>query len=540
MMMTRGCKTACWSVVVAACIGCHPSESILSNSWKNALLDPTRPGNFREEKVSEILKSISFRDKPTGIPGAVEPTPADLVATLEEYRIASSDTLRIQILDFLVPDAESEFMPTVDELGRIYIPQLNLIHVEGLTTHDLQAEIVQQARNAGIFAPDQEPTVIVTAVTQQNRIYNLSGATMAPGPYRIPRPDFRLRDAVNQAGGLGENVKSIYIFRNEPRPTRVVEPGSRAPRPAEHDIPLPPVAPMSDAPGSPPGADRPDAEPGTRPQDDQLALPPDEVERLLIEAIAPGAQPEGAAPQTRPADPQAPTDADAPFIYVNDGFKEVTPPSRPGPESVRDHVPSTPPVAAETPAGEAVDWEELAYEGQQRVIRIPAEKLRLGDISCNIVIRNQDWIRLDQGPEGVFYVSGEVNRPGVYSLSGQQMTLRQAITASGGLNPLAWPSRCEIIRRIDDDREEMTQWNLARVMEMQDPDFFLKPNDHIHVGTHAIAPLLATIRNAFRLTYGFGFVYDRNFADIDAVTQQSNPNDRRRVERAARFPGLFP
>jgi protein involved in polysaccharide export with SLBB domain len=133
-----------------------------------------------------------------------------------------------------------------------------------------------------------------------------------------------------------------------------------------------------------------------------------------------------------------------------------------------------------------------------------------------------------------------VVRPGVYSLTGQQMTLRQAIVAAGGLNPLAWPSRCEIIRRIDEDREEMTQWNLARVIEMRDPDQFLKPEDLVHVGTHAIAPLLATVRNAFRLTYGFGFVYDRNFADIDAVSAKQNPNDVRAVRQAARFPGLFP
>jgi hypothetical protein len=62
----------------------------------------------------------------------------------------------------------------------------------------------------------------------------------------------------------------------------------------------------------------------------------------------------------------------------------------------------------------------------------------------------------------------------------------------------------------------------------------------IDVGTHAIAPFLLTIRNSFRLTYGFGFVYDRNFADLDAYFPQQNPTDRRRSELSSRFPGLFP
>jgi hypothetical protein len=33
------------------------------------------------------------------------------------------------------------------------------------------------------------------------------------------------------------------------------------------------------------------------------------------------------------------------------------------------------------------------------------------------------------------------------------------------------------------------------------------------VGTNAIAPFLAAFRAGFRITYGFGFIYDRNFYD---------------------------
>ena len=40
----------------------------------------------------------------------------------------------------------------------------------------------------------------------------------------------------------------------------------------------------------------------------------------------------------------------------------------------------------------------------------------------------------------------------------------------------------------------------------------LKPDDQILVGTNAVAPFIAAIRGAFRATYGFGFLYDKNFA----------------------------
>ena len=67
---------------------------------------------------------------------------------------------------------------------------------------------------------------------------------------------------------------------------------------------------------------------------------------------------------------------------------------------------------------------------------------------------------------------------------------------------------------------------------------YIKKDDVIRVGTHAVAPLLATIRNSFRLTYGFGFVYDRNFGDIDSFSGKINPEIARSSQRAQR--GLLP
>jgi protein involved in polysaccharide export with SLBB domain len=131
-----------------------------------------------------------------------------------------------------------------------------------------------------------------------------------------------------------------------------------------------------------------------------------------------------------------------------------------------------------------------------------------------------------------------VIREGVYSLSGEEVTLTQAIVSAGGLDPVAWPTRCEIRRRIDGNREEITQWDLARITAGQDPDLFIKKDDVVRVGTHAMAPLLATIRNSFRLTYGFGFVYDRNFGDIDSFYGKQNPSEVRRAEQLRR--GLLP
>jgi hypothetical protein len=229
------------------------------------------------------------------------------------------------------------------------------------------------------------------------------------------------------------------------------------------------------------------------------------------------------------------------YIYVNNEFVEA--PRAPETGSATQSWPATTPLAgprpqAQTGPSTSVDWEELAAEGQQRVIRIPADKIRHGDPNYNIVVRHQDWIQLDPGQIGLFYIAGHVLREGTYSLNGEEITLTQAIVSAGGLDQIAWPTRCEIRRRLDGNREEITQWDLSRIMASQDPDLYIKKDDVIRVGTHAVAPLLATIRNSFRLTYGFGFVYDRNFGDIDSFSGKINPEIARSSQRAQR--GLLP
>ena len=158
-----------------------------------------------------------------------------------------------------------------------------------------------------------------------------------------------------------------------------------------------------------------------------------------------------------------------------------------------------------------------------RLIRIPADKLSIGDPRYNIVIKPGDSIFVPVDVVGEFYVTGNVNRTGAVLLTGRPMTLKQAIAAAGGLGPLAWPKRCEIIRRIGRAEEQIVMVDLDKIASGEQPDFFIKPHDLINVGTHATARWRAVLRNAFRATYGFGFVYDRNFANKDFYGQTFNP-----------------
>jgi hypothetical protein len=199
---------------------------------------------------------------------------------------------------------------------------------------------------------------------------------------------------------------------------------------------------------------------------------------------------------------------------------QVGAPTTPKPaEPVRPFIKIEP---GEKPAG-PYEMMGVKRETGTRLIRIPAERLLSGDSRYNIVIKPGDTIHVPVDIVGEFCIMGHVNRPGYFNMTGRPMTLKMAIAAAGGLGPLAWPKRVEVVRRISGGREVTAMLDLDKIASGEQPDIFIKPNDLINVGTHPTSRWRAILRNAFRATYGFGFVYDRNFADRDFGTHRPFP-----------------
>ncbi len=66
-----------------------------------------------------------------------------------------------------------------------------------------------------------------------------------------------------------------------------------------------------------------------------------------------------------------------------------------------------------------------------------------GDMSQDIELQNADLIYV---PKAIFYIYGEVNRPGVYRLE-KDITVKKAIALAGGLTPKGSQNRMEITRK---------------------------------------------------------------------------------------------
>ena len=247
----------------------------------------------------------------------------------------------------------------------------------------------------------------------------------------------------------------------------------------------------------------------------------------------------GAANTTQPSNARSPVQEEGPveWIFQNGKWRPVRPGQGAQPEKPTQlpaqQEPLPPAEQAETaqePVPAEYNWEQIASAGQQkRVIKIPVKEFLGGDPRYNIIIKPGDVISVPVDIVGEFYVLGNANNQGVINLTGRPMTLMQSMASAGGLGPLAWPENIEVRRRIAEKKEEIVLVNLKKIAGGSQPDFFIKPNDLINVGTHPAARWLAVLRNAFRATYGFGFIYDRNFADprfcflIRKMTHSHNP-----------------
>jgi hypothetical protein len=174
--------------------------------------------------------------------------------------------------------------------------------------------------------------------------------------------------------------------------------------------------------------------------------------------------------------------------------------------------------AAATPATSTVDAGSQDFEFNApveptdvKIIRVPLDDLHRGELKYNIVVRPGDYIYVPQPVVGEYYMGGHVLRTGVYSLTARKITLKEAFISAGMLDPVAIPSRTQIIRRIDDGHEVFAVVDIEKIFAGTEPDMYLRPDDQVLVGTNIIAPFLAALRNGFRITYGFGFLYDRNY-----------------------------
>ncbi len=497
------------------------------NSW----LDPTVVGDFEATRTTQIRASLSLDDIPRGVAGATRPTRGDLDAVIKDFSISAGDTLQVEINELRARGTIYQTQSQVDSTGQVNIPVVGRILAAGKTVQGFEEALVATLQEEGIL---RNPEVTVNPLFLQKATYSIFGigvsasnnAPLRAGVFPIRHPDLRILEAINQVGGLNEFVTEIYVFRKD-------DPSAYGTR--------------GDAEKSADIMESPKPTEMVMPDSDEVVVGEDNHQRdkqeLISAILDQDTQPIDKPVETLPVresqaqrDIMTSTDADTttPFLFVDGAF--VRNPDFQG-RAVSGEGDDVTSVFVDT-VMPAVNWARLAGNSPYRTILIDAEQLRRGDPEVNIVIRAGDVIRIVSGEIGQYYVMGQVNQPGRFRFNAESITLKAAIASAGGLSALAWPDRCTIYRRLG-SREQMVQVDLDRIFSGKDADFEVRRGDIINVGTHPLAPFLQRLR-ALTLpnitsNIGYGFVYSRNFADIDSFSVQNNPNNR-----PSRFQQLFP
>lgn len=506
----------------------------------NGFLDPTQSGQFLEPRRNEIRSSLSILEEPVGIQDAQDPGPQDLEPEYAEHTILPGDVLNITVFELLVPGQATSQQVVVSTSGFESLPSIGRVRLAGLSLSQLEMELKEILREQDIL-PD--PEVQVSLLSTRGTRFTVIGSVSRPGTYEIPQPEYRLLQALADAGGVSPIIPKVYVFRRGPGDGALGDPGmtTQPSGPGGYDpsggFGAQPSFTLSDTASGP--ASAPASAPATRPSTAPASAPGSAAARpMAAAASSPAAArqmaPAGSIDELRILEGK-PTSAPQSISWDPDQGWVIKPMQPAAPATTQ----SMPPAAARpAPTGSmpaSQPWPGMEETGSpQRIIEIPTKELLAGDPRYNVVIRPFDMISVPPGAVGEFYMMGNVSRPGAYDLTGRRLTVKEAIASAGGFGPLAWPSRADLIRRVSQDEEQIIQLDLDSIFAGNAPDFYLKPNDIVNVGTTPAALFLAVLRNAFRFSYGFGFVYDRNFADSDTFAAREQVKQRRIQEAQIR------
>lgn len=482
------------------------------------MFDPSVVGRWEHTPTAvPILDRIEVIERDTGDFVETSSIQADdLIPEVTDYEIGPGDQVLLEIFDLYETGTPAQLARNVDSRGFIDIPQVGRINILGLTADEIREAVRVALRDAGLI---EDALVSATITAQREQTFSVFGAISGVGRYFIPQPDYRLLEALTEAGGLSPIIRKIFVIRQVP----LTDAAERGMGVTPADKPAMPIqAPDRDA--EQPGIGLEQLIEGlTRPEEDGDPSPgffadQDGVGSSILLAQADQDQPqdpEAVIPlieeESQPAaSPVAPLGLDegqqiqaaGRWMFLNGEWVRVARRTNAGVESLPE-------------GADALEGLQPSDLVTQRIIEIPTAPLLQGKAEYNIVIRPGDVIRIPPPVSGLVYIGGPgIARAGVYSLpQNGRLTLTKAIISAGGLSQIAIPERLDLTRMIGDDRQATIRLNARAIFEGTQPDIFLKPDDVINVGTNFFATPLAVIRNGFRMSYGFGFLLDRNFGN---------------------------
>lgn len=475
----------------------------------DSFFDPSKTGRFENTAITiPILRRIDVIERGDDLWGDTSaPTVEDLLPSDLTYRLIPGDVVVIEIYGLYTPGQWYPIQLRLDATGEIRLPELGNIKVAGMTVQELEDQVKEMLLKDVLV----NPLVNASIAEAGGFRYTIYGAVPQPGVFTLRSPDLRLLDALALAGGAPISIKNIYVIRSITL-SDTVTPGYKQ---------QPPGAAGGVAPGA--GEERniedlirdldrdKNNTRGTRDDVSPGAFSQDQDATALVDV-------DDLSPIGRSGSRSASVDTNQDRPFARPSVQPTFFYDQQRGEWVR--VPGTGIVAQhEMPRDEQP--RDLMIE---RIIRVDYGPLLRGDSSQNLVVRPGDRIYVEVPETGVVYIDGEIARRGVYNINATtELTLSRLVAAAGGLSGVAVPERVDLTRRVGTNREATIRLDLAAIRNRTQPDVLIKPDDVVIIGTSWIATPIAVARSGFRVTYGFGFLLDRNFGtDVFGAPPRSN------------------
>jgi len=584
------------TVFVGGCRDWDAMEGFFKTGWSR-LLNPSKVIRTPDDSPrNPILPNIGLTDQTEErLPNSTLPAEEDYFYDEKDYVIGPTDIVSIGIMDLFVEGQESYLQREVSTTGYIDLPLLDeRIKADGLNKEELK-EAVKPAYSPEIVL---DPIVSVRVATRRQSRFSLlgygrQGAYLLPRPDTRLLDALAISGGIPQM-----MIRYIYVLRHKrPISKSQAEAGIRAraeASPADETRPAvtsrPAAVPADKAVKVPTDAleaalrELESAMPKTiRPPQPETLPAPSVMMRLSetggkvsagpkarrkglpfklaykgnkwVKVRLTAARPTAAKSTRRPApsgnvqiaqsasaarpraataasaDPPKPASIPLTMALAPKTLPVAQTPTQPTtPRKTQPAVSSFTRRNAEDPFG----WHKATKSDQVRIIAISLDKLKKGDPRMNIVIRDNDIIYVPPVEVGEFYVMGEVSRPGVYSLTGRRITIKQALAAAGNLGPDAWPANSYLVRRIGQNQEQTIALDIEKIIRGEEPDIFLKPEDVIAVGTHLAVPFMQGVRGIVP-TFSMAFSYNRSFAPQLLGWEQGRGEESRHSDRFKRW-----
>lgn len=132
--------------------------------------------------------------------------PDQIFAENRDLRLGPSDLVTVAV--YRAPEFSGDYR--IDAAGKIMMPLLGLIDVQGMTTTELAGDLRQRLSGSYYVSPDVS---VVLKESNSQRII-VDGAVGNPGQYPIIMRT-TLMEAVARAGGVGpnSNLRRVVVFR---------------------------------------------------------------------------------------------------------------------------------------------------------------------------------------------------------------------------------------------------------------------------------------------------------------------------------------